>query len=117
MAVFHRNHIAVMSANPVQLSASSQMYDFTTSLNKAFIAYEGNPMTELAPGIYGMYAGNGNGDYGISISDKNQVWTPQNGTIGGYNTGDFNLDSNVNDDDVFFYNLNNGKVSQLPNTQ
>ena len=116
VAVFHRNHLAVMSANPVQLSANSQMYDFTTSLNKAYIAYEGNPMTELAPGKFGMYAGNGNGDYGISIADKNQVWTPQNGTDG-YKTGDFNLNGIVDEYDVYFYNLNNGKVSQLPNTQ
>jgi len=116
IAVFHRNHLAVMSANPVQLSANSQMYDFTTSLNKAYIAYEGNPMTELAPGKFGMYAGNGNGDYGISIADKNQVWTPQNNTAG-YKTGDFNLSGIVDEADVFFYNLNNGKVSQLPNTQ
>ncbi len=111
VAVFHRNHLSVMSSVPVQLSANTPAYDFTTGLNKAFGQ---NPMKELAPGKYGMYAGDGNSDGGITISDRNDVWVPQNGTMG-YLKGDFNLDGGVTASDVnLYWNINNGTMTQVP---
>ena len=72
-------------------------------------------MKELAPGKFGMYAGDGNGDGGITIKDRNNVWAPQK-DMTGYRTGDFNLDGVVNDNDVSLYwNINNGTMTQVPN--
>jgi hypothetical protein len=111
IAVFQRNHLAVMSAAPVQLSTNSQIYDFTNAMNKA---YGTNPMADLGGGKYGMFAGDGNSNGGITITDRNEVWLPQNGTIG-YLKGDFNLDGGVTASDVnLYWNINNGKMTQVP---
>ena len=111
IAVFHRNHLAIMSANPVQLTANSPVYDFTNAINKA---YGTNPMVDLGGGKFGMFAGDGNGDGGITITDRNEVWLLQNGSMG-YLKGDFNLDGGVTASDVnLYWNINNGKMTQVP---
>jgi hypothetical protein len=111
VAVFHRNHLAIMSANPVALSANSQIYDFTNGMNKAFGT---NPMADLGGGIFGLYAGDGNSNGGITIADRNEVWLPQNGTLG-YLKGDFNLDGGVTIHDInLYWNINNGTMTQVP---
>lgn len=111
VAVFHRNHLAIMSANPVQLSNNSQLYDFTNAMNKA---YGTNPMASLPGGVFGMLSGDGNSDDGVTITDRNDVWQLQNGTMG-YLKGDFNLDGGVNIIDANgFWSPNNGRQSQVP---
>ncbi len=111
IAVFHRNHLAVMSKTPVQLSSNSQMYDFTTGMDKA---YGTNSMIDLGNSKFGMYAGDGNGNGGITIADRNEVWLPQNGSMG-YLKGDFNLDGGVTASDVnLYWNINNGTMTQVP---
>jgi adhesin/invasin len=52
--VRHRNHLPIMSANPVVLNAVSAAYDFTTDQTKA---YGTLAMAELATGVFGMYPG------------------------------------------------------------
>lgn len=112
IVVKHRNHLAVMSANPVQLSSNSVLYDFTDAMNKAF---GNNPMADLGSGgSFGMYSGDGNGDGGINIFDKNVIWQSQNGTMG-YLGGDFDLDGGVTANDVnLHWNINNGTMTQVP---
>lgn len=110
IAVYHRNHLAIMSAAPVELSLTSALYDFTNAMNKA---YGQNPMVELGAGKYGMFASDGNGD-GVIESLDNGIYLDQRGTMG-YKGGDFNLDSGVSVYDVNqFYNINEGKESQVP---
>ncbi len=111
VAVFHRNHLAVMSANPIQLSANSQLYDFTNSMNKA---YGINPMADLGNGVFAMISGDGDSNGGVTITDRNGVWQAQNGTIG-YKKGDFNLNGAVDNLDVNgFWTPNFGKMTQVP---
>ncbi|MBE0572728.1 MAG: hypothetical protein IH618_14390 [Ignavibacteriaceae bacterium] len=111
IVIYHRNHLAIMSSGPVQLSSNSTLYDFTTSMNKAFGQ---NPMVELAAGKYGMFASDGNGDGIIDSLDYSYIYLPQRGTMG-YRQGDFNMDSGVSVYDVNqFYNINEGKESQVP---
>jgi hypothetical protein len=111
IAVFHRNHLSVMSAAPVLLSANSTVYDFSVGMNKAFGT---NPMANLGNGIFGMYAGDGNSNGGITIADRNEVWLPQNGTLG-YLNGDFNIDGGVTIHDInLYWNINNGTMTQVP---
>ena len=111
IVVYHRNHLAIMSAAPVPLSSNSDLYDFTTGMSKA---YGQNPMVELASGIYGMYASDGNVDGAVNIEDRDAVWLVQNGTIG-YLGGDYNMNSGVTIHDVNqLWNLNNGKTTQVP---
>lgn len=111
IAVFHRNHLAVMTAVPVLFSPDNSLYDFTNALTKA---YGQSAMTEMTTGIFGMYAGDGNGDGIVDDKDRNEVWSNQNGNLGYYN-GDFNLDSGVTVKDINdYWNLNSGKRTQVP---
>ena len=111
IAVYHRNHLAIMSAAPVQLSSNSAVYDFTTAMSKA---YGQNPMVELTPGKFGMYATDGNADGIVNSADRDDVWLIQNGNMG-YLGGDFNMNSGVTVHDVNqLWNPNNGAVTQVP---
>ena len=111
IAVHHRNHLAVMTSAPVLFSPDNILYDFTNSLTSA---YGQNAMAEITAGVFGMFAGDGNGDGGITISDHNDIWLLQNGSFG-YLKGDFNLDCGVTIHDVnLYWNPNNGSMSQVP---
>ncbi len=110
ISVRHRNHLAVMSSSPIQL-APSNSYDFTKSLTSAFGQ---NAEVELVSGVFGMYAGDGNADGNIDDTDRNSIWSNQNGNMG-YLNGDFNLDCGVTVKDTNnFWNVNQGKVTQIP---
>ena len=96
VVIHHRNHIPIMSANPIALSGNLYEYDFTLS--------EGNILggidcaVEVSPGIWGMAAGDGMCDGIINDDDKTIVWDPEAG-IKGYQNGDFNMDGQVNNKD------------------
>jgi hypothetical protein len=107
----HRNHLALMSSNPVSLNSSSVQYDFTTSQTKA---YGSNPMKDLGSGVFGMYAGDGDGNGYINAVDRNSFWRLQNGT-NGYLSADFDLNGSVNAvDRNGFWRVNNGMATQVP---
>jgi hypothetical protein len=117
IAVYHRNHLAIMSSAPVPLSSNSALYDFTTGMNKA---YGQDPMVELVPGKFGLYAADGDADGVVNNTDNPplgsdySVWLSQNGTMG-YQGGDFNMNSGVTVHDVNqLLNINNGKTTQVP---
>jgi hypothetical protein len=111
IVIYHRDHLAIMSAAPVLLSLNSVLYDFTTAMNKA---YGQEPMVELVPGKFGMYAGDGNADGVVNIADREEVWLVQNGTMG-YLEGDFNMDSGVTINDANqLWSNSNGKLTYVP---
>lgn len=56
--VRHRNHLAIMSADSVELSPTSQLYDFTTDASKAF----GSGQKNLGNGTFAAFAGDANAD-------------------------------------------------------
>jgi len=116
IVVYHRNHLALMSLNPVPLSTSeANSYNFTDDINSAYTTGP-VPMTELETDVYGMVSGDGNSDNGVDAVDQNTIWIPTNGTPWDYNKyGDYNLDGGI---DAIDYNLhwisNNGRASQVP---
>ena len=111
IAVYHRNHLAVMTSTPVLFAPDNTLYDFTNSLSKA---YGQNAMIEIATGVFGMYAGDGDGDGIIYDNDRNEIWSAQNGSMD-YLNGDFNLDSGVTIKDINeYWNFNQGKTTQVP---
>jgi hypothetical protein len=111
--VYHRNHIPVMSAFPVTVINEVYSYDFTTSDVQS---YGGTAaVKELAPDIWGLFAADGNADEIIDDLDLQNSWNLQAGETG-YKTGDFNLDTQVDNkdkDDIWV--PNEGKGSQVPN--
>ena len=87
----HRNHLAVMSAQPLAYTNALITYDFTTNWTQ----YRGgtNACVELEPGVWGMIAGDADGDGKITHVDR-KICEQQQGQTG-YKAGDFNLDGVV----------------------
>ena len=112
VVVQSRNHLEIMSANPLTLVSGTYAYDF--SLSGSQVYGDANGHKEIATGIWGMIGGDGDADGQINNSDKNDVWVPEAGSSG-YLMGDFNLDTEVNNadkNDVWV--PNSGMGSQVP---
>ena len=110
IAILHRNHLSVMSSSPVLFSPDNDLYDFTTSISKAY--GPDGMAADTANGVFMMYSGDGNGNGIIDGDDYDGVWSEDNGKIG-YLNGDFNLDSGVNSKDSREF-WNNGKSTKVP---
>ncbi|MFA6924628.1 MAG: dockerin type I domain-containing protein [Bacteroidales bacterium] len=98
ITIKHRNSIATVSASPLAFSSQTINYDFTTSQAQAF----GSNLKFLATGIYGLYAGDVNGDGVVDVLDLSSV---QNDAVlfsSGYLLTDINGDGVV---DIFDINL------------
>ncbi len=95
----HRNHLSVISSTPLSENNDVFTYNFTTDAAKALGGMHSQKQVET--GIWSMYAADGNSSNQIDNKDKNEVWEPQQDSIGYYN-GDFNLSTQVdiNDKDV-----------------
>jgi len=116
--VYHRNHLAVMSAEALTEAGGIYAWDFTVSLGKAFGKLEKGAFQQghkdLGGGVYGMYGGDGNADGQVNLQDKNDVWNAQSGASG-YNPADFDLNGQVNlQDKNNIWNPNSGNASQVP---
>jgi len=90
IVIKHRNHLAIMSANPVTLPNGSA-YDFTTGATQ----YYGGEAADLGGGVYGMYSGDTDGDGTINYAvDLAPVWNERGQS--GYLEGDTDMDGTVN---------------------
>ncbi len=96
MVIRHRNHLAIMSANPVSYTNEVVRYDFTLAPDR----YTGstNACVELEPGVWGMISGDCDGDGRITHVDG-EIVRQQVGKTG-YLPGDCNLDGVVTEADV-----------------
>ena len=109
IVIRHRNHLDIMSANPVSLSFTSSLYDFTTGPDKA---YGSNPLIDLGNGMWGMCAGDGDYNGIVNVIDY--------GTVGnfllqtGYKYGDLDLNGVINVLDYSKTNSNLFRNSQVP---
>jgi len=110
--IWHRNHLALMSALPLVKSGNLYTYDFTTSYSQVYGGTNG--CRQLSAGLWGMTGGDGDASLQVSNADKVDVWNPQAGTSG-YKTGDFNLSGQVdNQDKNDVWAPNSGMGSQVP---
>jgi hypothetical protein len=109
--VYHRNHLAVMSANSIILSGGIYPYDFSSGAGQVFGNTAGT--LEMVPGIWGMIAGDGNTDGTVDNTDRN-IWNSEAGN-NGYLQSDFNLNGQTdNPDKNDFWHINLGRSSQIP---
>ena len=118
VVIWHRNHLAVMSAGTVAFDCgNTATYDFTDNINKAFNPFGSSQpaMTQLQSNsnVYGMIGGNSNGNEAVDSPDFT-LWLTVNGLIG-YFGGDCNLDTS---DDSFDLNTligpNFGSPTDIP---
>ena len=116
VVVWHRDHLGIMSANPVSESGGIYEYDFSTSVDQVYEGYLGG-YKELSTGIWGMVAGDANADGYVNDLDKNDNWEIQAGTRG-YLSSDFGMDSQVDHTDKNdFWLPNAGDGSQIEGSQ
>lgn len=111
VVVWHRNHLGIMSANPLTLTNNIYSYNFTNDPDQIY----GDNMgyKEIVPGIYGMAAGDSDASGIIDLSDKT-TWSTDAGESG-YNASDFELDTETNNTDKNDYLIpNQSKFSQVP---
>lgn len=116
VVVEHRNHIGVMSANPVAIVNNVLSYDFRVADSYHDTTSFGQK--ELTPGVWAMYGGDGSqtGDilsYDINGVDKG-TWSLDNGVFGLYLPADYNMDGDINGADRGLWGTNNGITSRVP---
>ncbi len=72
VVVWHRNHLGIMSANPLDVVDGIYNYDYSSAADQV---YGGNVAhKELTAGIWGMVAGDANADGDVNNIDKNEYW-------------------------------------------
>ncbi len=115
LVVWHRNHLGIMSANPVLESGGIFTYDFSTDEGQVYSGANGHK--EIGTGVWGMISGDANTDGQIDESDKDAVWALQAGNSE-FLAGDFTMESQVNNNDKNdIWLLNNGRGTQTPDNK
>lgn len=77
---------------------------------------------EILPGVFAMYAGNGNqtpaplSDTDINFDDRT-FWELRAGPTGVYGPADYNMNSDTNFNDRVLWERNNGKFTSVPRNQ
>ncbi len=121
LVIEHRNHLIVMSHEPIAITAGVISYDFRVQqsylVDPFGFGYVGQK--EILPGVWAMHGGNGNqtlsGDSDTDINfDDRTYWEAENGDIAKYRTGDYNLNGDTNFNDRRVWELNNGKFTSVP---
>jgi hypothetical protein len=111
-AIWHRNHLGVLSALPLENIGGTYVYDFSVGFEKALGGI--SAQNELNAGIWGMIGGDANANGMIGSDDKTLEWMLKAG-LKGYLGGDCNLDTQVNNKDkneIWLPNM--GKECQVP---
>ncbi|MEZ4686990.1 MAG: hypothetical protein R3B47_13250 [Bacteroidia bacterium] len=109
LAVLHRNHLGVMTAQPVRLGT-------TVDFSNPQTAIYGTGGRHLDNGKAFMYAGDADGNGQIQNTDNVLQWMPQAGTSG-YQSGDYNLDGQVqNSDLLLLWRPNTGREALCPDS-
>jgi len=113
VVIRHRNHLAILSANPASIKSSgnSEMLDMSDVAN----IYDRAGIIEYDDGNKcAMQAGDADMDGGVFPSDRNNQWRVQNGQVG-YKSADFNLNGIVSNSDLLLYwRVNAGAASIAP---
>jgi hypothetical protein len=106
LVIQHRNHLAVMSAAPLDPNTYDHTNDFTRS---EFAYYGGNAAAKPAHGLWCMVAGDTDGDGMITELDRTMIGQLQ---TSGVCRADVDMTMSVDGRDVAFRSNNLGRVSQ-----
>ena len=114
IALYHRNHLTVLSATAVDISSGSATYDFT----QAGSAFGTAPQTEVDTVVFALWAGIGNADDQVTAPDFNLYSADTAAGSTGYEDSDYNLDGQVTAPDFNLYSANTaaGATSGAPST-
>ena len=115
IVIEHRNHIGIMTPQPVDIVNSTLTYDFRSS--DSYHDQTSFGQKQLPTGEWTMFAGDADQSdhpsFDILGSDKT-LWFDNNGTFDYYLSPDFNLDGDINGQDKSLWFDNNGISSRVP---
>lgn len=112
LIIWHKNHLGVISADPLVNLSGIYGYNFTNGPDKAYGG--SNAQNDVNTGVWALISGDANSDGDISLLDHSTSWIPSAGNSGYLNSDD-NLDGHVNNQDKNDYLINNiGKTSYIP---
>jgi len=112
VVLYHRNHLGIISADPLVYNKGIYSYDYTTGFDKVLGGEDGYSL--LDTDIFGMTSGDADGDGFIDDTDKIDHWETTSGNKD-YFSADMNLDSEVNNKDKNdFWLPTNGSGTQIP---
>jgi len=112
--VWTRNHLGVISANPLVDVGGTFSYDFSSASGQAFGGVNAQNLLSNAPEVWGTIAGDPNATGLVAIGDKTNVWEIQ-AAEKGYLESDLNFDGeadNVDKNDYWLPNM--GAGSSIP---
>lgn len=118
VAVFHRNHVAILSNPIASFNSGTTIYDFTTALNKASQLPGDAAQMGIINGKWYMWAGDVNNDLAVDSSDMSIANNDfLKGTYDEYLFTDVSLDGGVDATDGSIMNnaFINGYYSTLVN--
>ncbi len=116
VVVEHRNHLPVMSYEIVNFQGATLSYDFR--IQDSYRNLFGRGQKEIAPGIYVMYAGNGDQSkttssaVDINVRDYS-FWSQKSGLNSSYYIADYDLNGDVNVNDQRLALVNNGVLTDV----
>ena len=103
ITVRHRNHLMIRSTNTVSLTAGiTTNYNLTAAGNSV-----GAKLLDSSPVVWGMIAGDVNGNGQIQNNDNEDFIDLQIGQTG-YRNADIDMDGDVDADDISAWHQNNG---------
>ena len=117
LVVEHRNHLAVMTPTPIPVDDEGVLrFDFRA--NDSYMALLGSTQKEISPGVFVMFAANGEQELSFESSrdinaNDNGFWARANGRHSGYFNSDFDLNGDVNVHDRALWGLNNGVFTDV----
>lgn len=109
----HRNHLSIMSDNPIYLSSTSELFDFSSDNYLCF----GHDAFALSNGKFAMYPGDADRNGAINITDYQNFQDNSFYAKSGYLYSDFNLDGFLTGSDFNIFAPVNKKrtTTNVPN--
>ncbi len=104
VAIQHRNHLGIISSVPLSLDGDSYTYSFSSGSGQAYGTT--SAQNNLGSGVWGMKAGDGDGNGLINDLDHSIEWTNEAGKSG-YLGNDYNMDGQADNPDKDDFWLNN----------
>ncbi|MCB9265039.1 MAG: hypothetical protein H6558_08450 [Lewinellaceae bacterium] len=92
----HRNHLGILSADPVSFAAATTTYDFTADAANTSGATNG--IAALSDGAFGLFSGDFDRNGQVQNSDIFTMVTSIG--LAGYQAGDFDLNGQVQNTDL-----------------
>lgn len=116
VVIQHRNHLPIMTPNPIPVNNDGVEFDFRSQ--QSFQTFLGDGQKQISPGVFAMFAANGDqisqlgARVDINASDES-IWISQNSMGDFYLIGDFNMDGDVNSVDESLWLDGSGKSADV----